>query len=733
MDYNRNEQVKIREVDASQEEKETLMKKKQKLYQEKFIKELNWQCFEKIKLKKRYVYIFIVLIIYFIVTIWFMNQIKKPNDTDNKKKQKKPIINYDLSKKLAEINNYSSHFGDKNLTSNDSTQLNGVTNNEINNNNKSLISNEKLFFNLSIINYYFSYGFNVVEVEYNINFYNKNKNLIKPSDLALYYDLHLICHMKNLNNNILVNSLPNIIKNIDFNCKQYFPINEKNNFGFIIYKEYLDTIENNTIYLFNDDIVDYNNLKLNNDNRYNPDINKEENINLKRKIFNNNTNNKESNLMLKSLYVKKTKLESLHSISNKDNDWKFQNIYNSYHCLCKGEVCSIKNIDNKCKYYFYLYIIDNNRNIYNKTDYLLVDFYKGDKSIDDAFPIFKELIKQNLSAHYMTESEEIFDKFCGNDTHCTKIIPIDRYSEHIDGNFLEKYLDIILKLKAVISASEFYSLENIFYNIEYLTYIMIGHGVSFFKRYLYKIYLSFKKYNKITAPPSKKIISIAKQYGWKEEDIIKVGRPKWDLYDEYERNNRNKTEKSIFLMFTWRFIEKGKKIAGDYLNKTLQLLKNRRLNNSLKRNNIILYFIFHHMINYIKVKRITASNIKLIHQSEISEHLIKSDLVITDFSSIIFEIMHRRKPYIMFIPDANDPSIKENYIPEYFDIINGLKNNSIPFENKYFEIDEVVDKIIYYIDNNFELEDSLKEFYDSFELNSTNNTQKFVKYLVDLK
>ena len=139
------------------------------------------------------------------------------------------------------------------------------------------------------------------------------------------------------------------------------------------------------------------------------------------------------------------------------------------------------------------------------------------------------------------------------------------------------------------------------------------------------------------------------------------------------------------------------------------------------------------MINYIKVKRITTSNIKLIHQSQISEHLIKSDLVISDFSSIIFEIMHRRKPYIMFIPDANDPSIKENYIPEYFDIINGLKNNSIPFENKYFEVDEVVDKIIYYIDNNFELEDSLKKFYDSFELNSTNNTQKFVKYLINLK
>jgi CDP-glycerol glycerophosphotransferase (TagB/SpsB family) len=262
---------------------------------------------------------------------------------------------------------------------------------------------------------------------------------------------------------------------------------------------------------------------------------------------------------------------------------------------------------------------------------------------------------------------------------------------------------------------------------------MMGHGVSYFKRYLYKYYLSPNKYNKITAPPSKKIIDIAKQYGWKEKDIIKVGRPKWDLYYEYEKNNKNKKEKSIFLMFTWRFIEKGKKIAGDYLNKTLQLLKNIRLNNALQKNNIILYFVFHHMSSSIKVKRVTFPNLKLIHHSKISEYLIKSDLLITDFSSIIFEIMYRRKPYVMFIPDANDPSIKENYIPVYFDIINGLKNNSIPFENKYFEVDEVVDKIIYYIDNNFELEDSLKEFYDSFQLNSTNNTQKFVKYLKDLK
>ena len=109
----------------------------------------------------------------------------------------------------------------------------------------------------------------------------------------------------------------------------------------------------------------------------------------------------------------------------------------------------------------------------------------------------------------------------------------------------------------------------------------MGHGVSFFKRYLYKNYLSYKRYNKITAPPSKKIIDIAKQYGWKEENIIKVGRPKWDLYDEYEKNNKNKTERSIFLMFTWRNIHKGKNISRDYFIP--------RNNPNIDRSNFPLY------------------------------------------------------------------------------------------------------------------------------------------------
>ena len=42
-------------------------------------------------------------------------------------------------------------------------------------------------------------------------------------------------------------------------------------------------------------------------------------------------------------------------------------------------------------------------------------------------------------------------------------------------------------------------------------------------------------YNKILIPPSKKLISVAIKYGWKDENIIKMNLPKWDKF--YNNNS----------------------------------------------------------------------------------------------------------------------------------------------------------------------------------------------------
>lgn len=89
------------------------------------------------------------------------------------------------------------------------------------------------------------------------------------------------------------------------------------------------------------------------------------------------------------------------------NNWQFINVNNHYFCSCKGSECIYNEIPELCKFDFYLTIIDNNKNVYNKTDYLLADFIYVNYSSDDTYPIFEEMIKLNLSAHYMTEKIDI--------------------------------------------------------------------------------------------------------------------------------------------------------------------------------------------------------------------------------------------------------------------------------------------------------------------------------------
>ena len=201
---------------------------------------------------------------------------------------------------------------------------------------------------------------------------------------------------------------------------------------------------------------------------------------------------------------------------------------------------------------------------------------------------------------------------------------------------------------------------------------------------------------------------MVKQKGWRNEDIIKINLPRWDKYNKYE-NNKNK---SIFIMFTWREINENETISEDYLNNISELINNYKLIEKLKEKDIHFYFTFHHKQFQYKSRIKLNKYIKYIQEKDISNVLSKTNLIVTDFSSIIFDIIYRRRPFIIFIPDSKDPTIKNKYNKIYFNLIEDLKNNKIQFENKYFNVQEAILKIIFYIDN---------------------NTLKFIEYIEKLK
>lgn len=601
------------------------------------------------------------------------------------------------------------------------------------------------YFKIENTKYYHSFKHKKIKFEYNIIFYDEKLNLISPSDISLYCNISLICNREIMYNNIIIDSLyslSSIKDNKYFNCIEFFSFNESIKFGIKFYNIYKN-FSYNYISLFGDNFFNYNNIKFNIDKLFDSLIISYEYNSLLKNIYNNQLNDR---VKLKKSYMQYplNYLKSKYTL--KDNLWNFENILNEYFCFCQGQKCLDLNIDQYCKFNLYLNIIDNSRELYSKTDYLFVDFIFSDLSSDDVYPIFKEMEKRNYPVHYITEKINIYKKFCINNTECLTIIPITKDNYYNCGDFLQKYLTLILKLKTFLSGkySCYRNISNLFYNIEYITYISIGHGVCYFKYYLYKddrLY-GTQRNDKILIPPSEQIISLAKQYGWKDENIIKLNLPRWEKYHQEILSNDNNaksfTNKSILIMFTWRDIKKKKSISAHYINNSILLLNDTKLKKILKQNNIILYFTFHRfIINKYKglYNKIISRNkyINYLEQNEISDCLSKASLVVSDFSSIIFDFMYRRKPFIIYIPDANEPDIKNIYKEDYYYLIESLKNGTFYFENKFFDINSTVEKIIYYIKNNFNIEQKLIEFYDSFNLKQGESINYFINYLHNLK
>ena len=237
---------------------------------------------------------------------------------------------------------------------------------------------------------------------------------------------------------------------------------------------------------------------------------------------------------------------------------------------------------------------------------------------------------------------------------------------------------------------------------EKMWYIFLDHGVTYIKSFLYNDYLSPKRYNKILLPPSDRFITLALEAGWKNEDIIKIGYPRWDNYGKVlAKSNRiensKEKEKNIFITFTWRKVKKGKNISELYFNNINYFINNQEINEQLRINNIKLFFWYHHALKEKKnFNIIDKDNIRTISQNDISKLLKNTSLIITDFSSILFDAFVQKKPLILFIPVGLDPNLMDIYNKEYYETITKIIKGFIYLYEVFIDFNEVVNKTIYY-------------------------------------
>ena len=711
------------------------------------------------------------------------------------------------------------------------------------------------YFNITKIEHKYSYDFNIVQVEYYIGFYNKNDKLIIPSDLSFYSDIHIMCEFKISSINTTIESMANIYKDKYFTCVEFFKIKEECEFGLKLY-QMNDNMDSKYFFLFNQQRFDLINETFKNDNYFNPTNVKNDHDKLMDDFQDMRIN---ETLKLKMSYEINPCTTLKRNMLLIYDKWYNLNIYGHYFCSCKGENCLVTNVTEKCKYYFYVSIIDSNRDVYKKTEYAFMDFVKADLSSDDTYPVFKEMLTMGDNAHYITGNLDIYKEHCGDDLFCKKVLLAPKDLKPIYGDFLEKYIFVFFKLKVMISGRPNFNTD-LFYDMEYVTYVCVGHGICFFKDYLFnpeRIY-GIRRNDKIILPDSDILVDIVKKHGWKDEDIFRVNLPRWDrLYEmeqenliearkqekerqkfyqnnpnynpnnmpiqifqnysnqnpyvnqqipytpynpnninnqnnypninystnqtvnnnqnilvQYNPNLNNKQSQnfnkppvinpqppnsfnqtklsynvpegkrklktnSILIMFTWRDIQPRKKISFDYFKNFFNLISNDQLYQEMQIRNITIYLSFHRLVKdkYVhKFKSIVIEKplIEFISQQEISECLGRTSLVVTDFSSIIFDLMYRKKPFIIYVPDGNDYSLRSIYKPDYYYLIEAMRNNTIEFENKFFTIYETIEKMIFYIKNNFQLDPKLERFYQVFGFKMEKQIDKFIDYLVKL-
>ena len=56
--------------------------------------------------------------------------------------------------------------------------------------------NDFIYINLTELKYVYSVKSNVIKINYQIGVFDDNKNIILPSDLILYYNMHIFCYIK---------------------------------------------------------------------------------------------------------------------------------------------------------------------------------------------------------------------------------------------------------------------------------------------------------------------------------------------------------------------------------------------------------------------------------------------------------------------------------------------------------------------------------------------------------
>lgn len=206
---------------------------------------------------------------------------------------------------------------------------------------------------------------------------------------------------------------------------------------------------------------------------------------------------------------------------------------------------------------------------------------------------------------------------------------------------------------------------------------------------------------------------IKEKFSYKDDVVKMTGLPRFDNLHQFhvEKN-------TVLIMPTWRdwfrFSSKREKSRdadfskSEYLRMWKELLNSSRLNDIIKRYDLKVIFYPHSEIqNYISEFSNINERIQVASRNQycIQELLKKAAMLITDYSSVFFDMVYMKKPVLFYQFDETKYR-NFQYKKGYFDYFNN------PFGKSYKEIDDVLEELEKIVIDDFQVNQEYLEEHE---------------------
>ncbi len=277
---------------------------------------------------------------------------------------------------------------------------------------------------------------------------------------------------------------------------------------------------------------------------------------------------------------------------------------------------------------------------------------------DNGYYFFKYCMENDIEKKLGRKIYYVIDK---NSPDMEKLLP---YKKNLIEFMSIKYIVYMLASKLLIStdtrshAYAWRSKNSIMTRyLKSKKLVFLQHGVTALKKvdFLYgKGHYGDCNLFVVTSDYEKDIV--LKNFGYKESEIAVSGFARWDVLEDKSQGGRD-----ILLMPTWRnwLEEVGDEVfkQSDYYQNYMRFLTSDRLATILEKNDLKLNFYLHPKFrDYINEFKIDAERIRLIPfgQEPLNELMMKCRMLITDYSSVCWDMYYQGKPVIFYQFDLDD-------------------------------------------------------------------------------